>query len=171
MRTVTTTDGADIRCSLTADAPLSTPTHSTPTCWRFPAGVLRVRRLTCRGLARPLAAADVATSWRDPLEWDGIATVTDAANELLQMRIANTVATPWSNTNALRLEVTRYGRRHRARHTPPECMLVQLRALCRAAMLPKLAGPDRAWATVVLERIVQIAVLTYFDDVTAHVPA
>jgi hypothetical protein len=88
----------------------------------------------------------------------------------LTTRIADTISTPWSGVDALRLDVVRYARRQRALDTPPGRMLVQLRAVLRPLIQPALVGPDRAWAAIVLSLIVRTAVYAYFDDLPPYVP-
>jgi hypothetical protein len=86
------------------------------------------------------------------------------ATEPLRTLIAEAVSRPWSNAHAAYDEAMSYGRQHRARNTPATCMLIELRALCRATMLPRFAGPDRVWATAVLEQIVHTTMRGYYDD-------
>jgi hypothetical protein len=86
----------------------------------------------------------------------------------LTTRIADTVSTPWSSVDALRLDVVRYALRQRAIGTPPERMLVQLRAVLRPLIQPELVGPDRAWAAIVLCLIVRTAVDAYYDDLPPY---
>jgi hypothetical protein len=86
------------------------------------------------------------------------------ATEPLQTLIAEAVSRPWSHVHAVYDEAAWYGCQHRARNAPAACMLIELRALCRATMLPRFAGPDRVWATAVLEQIVHAAIRGYYDD-------
>jgi hypothetical protein len=86
------------------------------------------------------------------------------ATEPLQTLIAEAVSRPWSNVRAVNDEATWYGRQHRARNTPAACMLIELRALCKTTMLPRFAGPDRSWATAVVEQIVHATIRGYYDD-------
>jgi hypothetical protein len=88
----------------------------------------------------------------------------------LTTRIADIVSIPWSGVAILRLDVVRYARRQRALATPPERMLVQLRAVLRPLIQPGLVGPNRAWAAIVLSLIVSTAVDAYFDDLPPYVP-
>lgn len=81
----------------------------------------------------------------------------------LRDRIAVTVSSPDSSTCALEAAVARYVRRLHAAGTPPVGVLVSIRSACQPSIQRAFGGPNRAWAKVVLDRIVYCAIHTCYD--------
>jgi hypothetical protein len=85
----------------------------------------------------------------------------------LRERIAATVSSPGSSTQALEVDVTRYAGRLCAAGIPPVLLLLLIRSACRPSIQRALLGPHRAWAKFVLDRIVYCATHACYDAADA----